>query len=211
VPNSGPEEGEIDAEETEDLSDLSGLLRSGRRGAVHESGCGSLGFEDERFQARFCQGNQRSRDCCRDDGKTRRGSKTSGRIEWRVQRACRAAEGPAHRERPLKPRPKTKESPARKVDDEAARDAALAFEREQKRRDIARRKEEAASEKRRKQREQAIAKAERALELATREHEAKAKKIEYQRAAFDRRSQAEDARWEKQKEKLEIALRRARD
>jgi colicin import membrane protein len=110
-----------------------------------------------------------------------------------------------------KPRPKTKESPARKVDDEAARDAALAFEREQKRRDIARRKEEAASEKRRKQREQAIAKAERALELATREHEAKAKKIEYQRAAFDRRSQAEDARWDKQKEKLEIALRRARD
>src|SRR4029079_2774229 len=30
-------------------------------------------------------------------------------------------------------------------------------------------------------------------------------------AALDRRSQAEDARWEKQKEKLEIALRRARD
>ena len=52
---------------------------------------------------------------------------------------------------------------------------------------------------------------ERALEQAKREHETQTKKIEYERAALDRRSQAEDARWEKQKEKLEIALRRARD
>jgi colicin import membrane protein len=115
------------------------------------------------------------------------------------------------KERRTKSRPKTEEPPARQVDNQAAREAALAFERGQKRRDIARRKEEAASEKRRKRREQAIAKAERALEHATREHEAKSKKIEQERAAFDRRSQAEDARWEKQKEKLEIALRRARD
>jgi colicin import membrane protein len=43
------------------------------------------------------------------------------------------------------------------------------------------------------------------------EHEAKIKKIEQDRAALDRRSQAEEARWEKQKEKLETALRRARD
>jgi hypothetical protein len=35
--------------------------------------------------------------------------------------------------------------------------------------------------------------------------------IKRDRAALDRRSQAEDARWEKQKEKLEAALRRARD
>jgi hypothetical protein len=34
--------------------------------------------------------------------------------------------------------------------------------------------------------------------------------IEAERAALEKRSQAEDARWEKQKEKLEIALRRAR-
>jgi colicin import membrane protein len=112
--------------------------------------------------------------------------------------------------RPAKPQPKTKE-PARKIDDKAGRDAALAFEREQKRRENARRKEEAAWEKERKWREQAIAKAERALEQAKREHEAKAKKIENDRAALDRRSQTEDARWEKQREKLETALRRARD
>jgi colicin import membrane protein len=115
------------------------------------------------------------------------------------------------KERRTKSRPKTKEPLARQVHNQAAREAALAFEREQKRRDIARRKEEAASEKRRKRREQAIAKAEKVLELATREHETKTKKIEYERATLDRRSLAEDARWEKQKEKLEIALRRARD
>jgi colicin import membrane protein len=115
------------------------------------------------------------------------------------------------KKRRTKSRPKTEEPRARQVDNQAAREAALAFEREQKRRDIARRKEEAASEKRRKWREQAIAKAERALEQAKQEHETKTKKIEYERAALHRRSQAEDARWEKQKEKLEVALRRARD
>jgi colicin import membrane protein len=115
------------------------------------------------------------------------------------------------KERRTKSQPKTEELPARKFGEKAARDAALAFEREQKRRDIARRKEEAAREKERRRRQQAIAKAERALEQAKREHETQTKKIEYEHAALDRRSQAEDARWEKQKEKLEIALRRARD
>jgi hypothetical protein len=38
----------------------------------------------------------------------------------------------------------------------------------------------------------------------------RASTIETERAALEKRSQAEDARWEKQKEKLEIALRRAR-
>ena len=112
------------------------------------------------------------------------------------------------KERPAK-RPTTKELPPRKLDDKAARENALAFEREQKRRDKARQKEEAAREKKRKRREQAIAKAERALEQARREHESNAKKIEHDRAALDKRSQAEDARWEQQKEKLETALRRA--
>ena len=100
---------------------------------------------------------------------------------------------------------------AQKVDDKAAREAALAFEKERKRRDSERRKEETAREKERKRREQAIAKAETALEEAKRDHETKVEEIKRDRAALDRRSQAEDARWEKQKEKLETALRRARD
>jgi colicin import membrane protein len=108
-------------------------------------------------------------------------------------------------------RAKRKEPPAHKADDKAARDAALAFVREQKRRDSARRIEEAAREKKRKRQEQEIAKTERALEKASKYHEAKLEKIENDRAALDRRAQAEEAAWEKQKEKLETALRRARD
>jgi colicin import membrane protein len=114
-------------------------------------------------------------------------------------------------ERPAKPRAATSEPPAQKVDDKAAREAALAFERERQRRESERRKEEAAREKERKRRAQAIAKAEAALEEAKRDHETRTKEIESERAALDRRSQTEDARWQKQKEELETALRRARD
>jgi colicin import membrane protein len=49
------------------------------------------------------------------------------------------------------------------------------------------------------------------LKKRRREHETKVEEIERERAALDRRSQAEDARWAKQKQKLETALRRARD
>jgi colicin import membrane protein len=115
------------------------------------------------------------------------------------------------KERTAKPRAKPKAPAAQTVDDKAAREAALAFEREQKRRDSERRTEETAREKERKRREQAIAKAERALEEAKRDHETKVEEIKRDRAALDSRSQAEDARWEKQKEKLKTALRRARE
>jgi len=64
-------------------------------------------------------------------------------------------------------------------------------------------------EKERKRREQAITKAESALAEAKRDHEARVAEIKRQRAALDRRLQAEDARWAKQKETLEAALRRA--
>ena len=109
------------------------------------------------------------------------------------------------KERLARARPRIEE-PARKPDDKAARAAALAFERERRRRERARQKDEAAREKKRKLREQAIAKAQRALEQAKRDHETKVKEIESDRAELDKRSRAEDARWEKQKEKLENAL-----
>ena len=109
------------------------------------------------------------------------------------------------KKRPAKARPRIEE-PARKPDDKAARATALAFEREQKRRERARQKEEAAREKKRKLREQAIAKAQRALEQAKRHHETVVKEIESDRVELDKRSRAEDERWEAQKEKLENAL-----
>jgi hypothetical protein len=115
------------------------------------------------------------------------------------------------KERTAKPRATTTETPAPKVDDKAVREAALASERERQRRDSERRQEQAAREKERKRREQAIAKAETALEEAQCDHETKVEEINRERAALDRRAQAEDARWERQKEELESALHRARD
>lgn len=111
------------------------------------------------------------------------------------------------RERAKHPAKPKKQSSGR-IDDKAARKAALAFEKEQKRRESERRKEEAVRAKERERREQAVAKAEAALEEARREHEERASAIEAERAALEKRSQAEDARWEKQKQKLQVRRNR---
>src|SRR2546423_13817144 len=109
-----------------------------------------------------------------------------------------------------KRRVKLKTQPPRKIDDKTARKAALAFEKEQRQRESERRNEEAAQAKERERRQKAVAKAQAAIEQAKRDHDKRARTIETDRAAIEKRSQAEDARWEKQKEKLETALRRAR-
>ena len=114
-------------------------------------------------------------------------------------------------DRPRKARAKPKKQLPRATRDKATRKAALAFEREQRRRDSERRKEEAAREKERERRQQAIAKAQAAFEKGKSEHEKRAATIEAERAAVEKRSQAEEARWKKQKEKLESDLRRVRD
>jgi colicin import membrane protein len=57
-------------------------------------------------------------------------------------------------------------------------------------------------------RRQTAAKALAALDKNKREHDRRAATIEAERAAVEKRSQAEETRWEKQKEKLETALRR---
>ena len=98
-----------------------------------------------------------------------------------------------------------------KIDDETAHEAASAFERAERQRERERRKDEAAREREQKRRRRAIAKAEAALAKAKREHDEQLKDIEAERAAIDERSQAETARWEKQKAELETALPRARD
>jgi hypothetical protein len=111
---------------------------------------------------------------------------------------------------PAKPAAKKREPPTKPVDDKMAREAARAFEKEQKRRDAERRKEETSLRKERERRERAIAAAEAALGHARREHEAKVEDIEKDRAAIDRRAQSEDSRWRKKKEELDAALRKAR-
>jgi len=121
-------------------------------------------------------------------------------------------EGEGKPRRRSKKRPaKTAKKTSRKIDDQAARKAAAAFEKEERRREAERRKEEAARARERARQQQAVAAAEAALDEARREHEARAEKIESERAALDERAEAEQGRWDKQRRKLEEALRRARE
>ena len=110
-----------------------------------------------------------------------------------------------------KPTPdlESKARPHRKTDDKAAREAAQKFERDQKRREAERKREEAARAKERERRDKAVAKAQGELDRARRDHEAKAGAIEADRAAVERRSENEQARWDKQEAKLRAALRKA--
>jgi len=65
--------------------------------------------------------------------------------------------------------------------------------------------------KERERRQRPVDKAQAALEEAEREHNKRATALDAERTAVEKQSQAEDVRWEKEKEKLEGALRRARD
>ena len=106
--------------------------------------------------------------------------------------------------------PKAKKPAPRPIDKVAERKAALAFEKEQKRRERERASEEAARQKERERRQQAVDKAQAALEKAEREHARRAAAIQAEVEALEKRSQAEYAHWTKEKERLEDAMRRAR-
>lgn len=105
---------------------------------------------------------------------------------------------------------KAKQSSSRPIDKAAERKAALAFEKEQKRRERERASEEAARQKDRERRQQAVDKAQAVLNKAEQEHAKRAAAIQAQVEAIEKRSQAEEARWDKEKRRLEAALRRAR-
>jgi hypothetical protein len=109
---------------------------------------------------------------------------------------------PAH-----KPSAKAKKSSAQPDD----RKAAHAYERERQRREREEAKEEAAKEKRRERGQQAVAKAQAAMDKAEREHVKRADAIRDEAEALEKRSQAEEARWEQEKGRLDKALRRARN
>ncbi len=107
-------------------------------------------------------------------------------------------------------KPKPQKQPKRATDRAADREAALAFEQEQKRRERERAKEEAALRKERERRQKAVDKAQTVLDAARRKHEKNASDIQAQLKALEERSRAEEVRWEKEKARLEAALRRAR-
>jgi len=109
------------------------------------------------------------------------------------------------------PKHRTKmHKPPRPIDARTARQAALAFDREQKRRDRQALQEEAARKKERERRYRAIAAAEAALEEGKRTHQANLADIEKAQKALDKRKEAEAARWGAQEEQLEHALRQAK-
>jgi hypothetical protein len=104
---------------------------------------------------------------------------------------------------------KSRKHPGRTGTGAADRKAALAFEKEANRQERKRAKEEAAREKQRARRQQAVDKAQKALDAARHKHEEKAADLKAQSEALEEKTQVEDARWDKEKSKLEAALRRA--
>lgn len=113
--------------------------------------------------------------------------------------------------KPKKRPAKTAKKSSRKIDDQDARRAAASFAKEEQRRESARRKEEAARARERARREKAVAVAQAALDRAKRDHQARVDEIEAERAALDERAGVEEKRWDKQRIKLEEAVRRARE
>lgn len=105
---------------------------------------------------------------------------------------------------------KAKKPSSGPVDEAAERKAALAYAREQKRRDVERAREEAARQKERERRQQAVDKAQAALDKAEQNHANRSAAIQAEVEALEKRSQTEEARWDKEKERLQAALRRAR-
>ena len=108
-------------------------------------------------------------------------------------------------------RAKPAKRPPPEMNERNSRKAAAAFEKEQKRRDAERRREEAARERDRERREKATAKAQAALDKAEREHAKRAAYIQAEMEAIEKRARGEEARWEKKRERLQAALRRARE
>ena len=117
--------------------------------------------------------------------------------------------------RPTKAARKSKGSKAKKpssrpVDKAAERKAALEYDREQKRRELERAREEVGRQKECERRQQAIDKAQAALGKAEQEHAKRAAAIQAELDALEKRSQAAETRWDKEKARLEAALQRAR-
>jgi colicin import membrane protein len=96
------------------------------------------------------------------------------------------------------------------ADEAAAREAALAYEKEEGRRRKQRQKVEAIAVKKRNRRKTAEAKAKAALHEARKAHEAVAKRIDKERKTVEQRADGENARWKRVRDRLERAAGKAR-
>jgi len=140
----------------------------------------------------------------------RRAVGTNGRFSEHAELPSSLPARPATRKPEKAPTRKDKPPASRRIDEKTARQAAFAFEEEQRRRERQAKKEEAEWKRDQKRRDRAIAAARAALDKAEQDHKARTASIEKARAALDRKQEAEDARWKKQRERLEEALRKAR-
>ncbi len=118
-------------------------------------------------------------------------------------------EGPTRTRQPKAParRPEGKTG---KPDGAAARKAAAAFDQQQRKREHAQRRTDIAEAKQRERRLARIAKAQQALDAAEQEHDAQDAALQAEREKLDKRADAEQQRWERQRDKLRAALDRAK-
>jgi hypothetical protein len=116
-----------------------------------------------------------------------------------------------------KPSGTARKSPSRKLklirpaDTAAERKAAVAYEREERRRERERAKQEIAAQRERERRQAAVDKAQGDFDAAERKHAETVAAIDSERAAVETRSRTEETRWEKERTRLAAALKRARD
>ena len=118
------------------------------------------------------------------------------------QKLVKAGREPKHRQ--------PKQETARRVDKDWERKAALSYEREQRLREREEAKAEAARQKDRERRQKAVESAQAALDEAEGRHVEKIAAIRGEIEALEERSQNEENKWAKEKERLTAALKRAR-
>src|SRR4030088_1152381 len=150
-------------QKTEDLPDLAGLLRSGDRRSLHESGSGSVGRRQQSLPSGRGEGEPRSARHRRDHGKAgvvlRRPVGTDRPFSEHAELPTDLGGGRPTKAARKSKGPKAKKPSSRPVDKAAERKAALDYEREQRRRELERAREETARQKDLKRRQQAVEKA----------------------------------------------------
>jgi hypothetical protein len=116
--------------------------------------------------------------------------------------------GPKSGRAPKMRRPKSTAAP---VDKAAERKAALAYDREQKRREREQAKEETVRRKERERRQQDIDNAEAALDEAERKHAGKVAALQQQLDTLEKQLRSENLRWQEESQKLKAVLREAKN
>jgi hypothetical protein len=199
-------------QEAKDLRNFAGILRPGDSGALDEGCFGSLGRGQQSLSPGRGQAERGSGRRGGDLGEAWRRAQASCGFEWALQgtrrttpRSRRRRRSAARKAPSLKP-----QKNAKKIDEAEDCKVALAFEKEQARRERERLKEEEAQRKQRERRQKDVDKAQSALDAARRSHDRDAAGIQAKIEELEEQSRAEEARWGKERSKLEAALRRTR-